>query len=273
MSFQPVLPLGGYAGWRFLSHTADRQRALVAEAPGTQRETAAFRARIAKVTSAEALVSDRALLKVALGAFGLEGDLNNKAFIQKVLESASGDRTALANRLADKRYLEFAQTFGFAEPGGPFNRTQAFAERLIARYETRQFEVAVGEQDETMRLALTAVRELDSLATGSGTNDSRWFSVMGNPPLRKVFETALGLPASFGALDIDHQLEVFREKTDRALGHGEVAQFADADKREDLVRLFLLRSEVRQSPVAASAITALTLLQAAPRIRPTGLFG
>ena len=273
MSFQPVLPLGGYAGWRFLARTADRQRALVAEAPGIQRETVAFRARIGQVKSAEALVADRALLKVALGAFGLEGDLNNRAFIRKVLESASGDRTALANRLADKRYLEFAQAFGFAEPGGPFNRTQAFAERLIARYETRRFEVAVGEQDEAMRLAITAERELGSLASGAGSDDSRWFLVMGNPPLRKVFETALGLPASFGRLDIDRQLEVFREKTERALGDGEIAQFAEAGKREDLIRLYLLRSEARQSPAAARASTALTLLQSAPRIGPPGVSG
>jgi hypothetical protein len=273
MSFQPVLPLGGYAGWRFLARTADRQRALVAEAPGTQRDTTAFRARIGQVTSAEALVADRALLKVALGAFGLESDLGNRAFIRKVLESASNDPKALANRLADKRYLEFAQTFGFAESGGPFNRTRAFAERLIARYETRQFEVAVGEQDEAMRLALTAERELESLASASRSKNALWFSVMGNPPLRKVFETALGLPESFGALDLDRQLEVFREKTDRALGAGEIAQFAAAGRREDLIRLYLLRSELRQSPVAARASTALTLLQAAPRIGSTGRFG
>jgi len=273
VSFRPVLPLGGYAGWRFLARTAERQRALVAEAPGIERETAAFRARIGQVTSAEALVADRQLLKVALGAFGLDADLNNRAFIRKVLESTSGDGRALASRLADKRYLEFAQAFGFAEPGGPFNRTSAFAERLIARYETRQFEVAVGEQDETMRLALSAERELESLASGSSSKNALWFSVMGNPPLRKVFETALGLPASFGALDLDRQLEVFREKTGRALGEGEIAQFAEAGKREDLVRLFLLRSELRQSPLASRASTALTLLQSAPRIGPSDRSG
>lgn len=266
MSFEPVLPLGGYAGWRFLTRTADRQRELVAGAPATQRDTAAFLARIGKVTSAEALVADRALLKVALGAFGLDADLGNKAFVRKVLESASADPKSLANRLADKRYLEFAQSFGFAEPGGPFNRTRAFAERLVGRYETRAFEVAVGKKDDNLRLALTAARELESLAASGGTANSRWFSVMGNAPLRQVFETALGLPASFGALDIDRQLEVLRDKTGRALGAGEIAQFAAPEAREDLVRLFLLRSEARQSPAASQASTALALLQSMPRI-------
>lgn len=271
MSFQPVLPMTGYAGWRFLSRTAERQQALVAEAPLTRRDTEAFRSRIASVTSAAALVNDRQLLKVALGAFGLDDDINNKAFLQKVLESGAGDRTALANKLADKRYLEFALAFGFAEAGGPFNQTSAFAERMIARYETRQFEIAIGDRDENLRLALTATRELEALATGSASDNARWFTVMGNPPLRQVFETALGLPSSFGKLDIDRQLETLRDKTERALGDGEIGQFADAARREDLVRLFLLRGQIAGNAAMTRGSTALTLLQAMPR--PASPFG
>lgn len=271
MTFQPVIPMSGYAGWRFLSRTADTQRALVAQAPATQRETAAFRERIGKTASADALVADRTLLRVALGAFGLEADLNNRAFIRKVLESPSSDPKALANRLADKRYLEFARAFGFAEPGGPFTRRPGFADRIVAAYETRQFEIAVGGRDEEMRLALVADRELAALSSRRGTPDALWFSVMGNPPLRQVFETALGLPAAFGALDIDRQLEVLRDKTERALGDGEIAQFADPGKREDLVRLFLVREESRSSAFAAPGAAALSLVRAIPR--PRGLIG
>ena len=255
MRFQPILPVSGYAGWRFLSRTAESQRDLVARTPDTRRDTA------------EALVADRALLRVALGAFGLEADIDNRAFIRKVLESPSADPKSLANRLADKRYLEFARAFGFAEPGGPFTRRAGFAAAVISAYQTRQFEIAVGERDESMRLALTAERELAALASRQATPDALWFSVMGNPPLRQVFETALGLPRAFGALDIDRQLAVFREKTDRALGDGEIAQFADRGRREDLIRLFLLRSEMRAAPFATSASGALGLVRSIPRTR------
>ena len=265
MSLEPALPLGGYAGWRFLQRTADSQRALVVAWPATQRETAAFRERIGKVTSAEALVADRALLKVALGAFGLEADLNNRAFLRQVLDSASSDDKALANRLADKRYLEFARAFGFAEPGGPFTRRAGFANNIVAAYETRSFEIAVGKKDENLRLAMTAVRELETLAARGGTDDARWFTVMGNPPLRQVFETALGLPTGFGALDIDRQLAIFRDKAERALGDGKIAQFADPAKREDLVRMFLLRSESQLAAATVRGSTALSLIQAIPR--------
>jgi hypothetical protein len=267
MSFQPVLPLTGYAGWRYLSRTAEAQRTAHAASPAQQRETDAFRARIGKIGSADALIGDRALLKVALGAFGLEADLGNKAFLKKVLESNPSEPKALANRLADKRYLEFARTFGFAEAGGPRIRQPGFADRIVAAYERRSFEIAVGEKSEAMRLSLSAERELADLSRRRGSADSLWFSVMGQPPLRKVFETALGLPASFGALDIDKQVEVFREKSERALGVGEIADFRDAGTRENLIRLYLLRSET-VSPAAASGNVALSLLAAIPRLGP-----
>lgn len=267
MSFQPVLPLGGYAGWRFLARTAERQKDLVADAPITRRETENFRDKISGVKTVDDLMGDRALLKVALGAFGLEADLPNKAFIRKILESPASDPKALANRLADKRYLEFSQTFGFSEPAGPFTGRSGFADKIVGTFETRAFEVAVGEQDESMRLALTADRELSDISSRRGTENSLWFNIMGNPPLRSIFETALGLPKSFGALDIDRQLSTFRDKAERAFGNGEISQFADPSKREELIRLFLVRSQVNQSQAASSGSVALTMLQSIPRAR------
>jgi hypothetical protein len=88
---------------------------------------------------------------------------------------------------------------------------------------------------------------------------------MGAPPLRKVFETALGLPASFGRLDIDRQREVFAERAERQLGSGRIADLADPDRREGLIRRFLMRAEasVALAPgMGSGAATALTLLQA-----------
>lgn len=266
MSVQPVVPLGGYAGWRFLARTADAQRELFAADPAIRRETAAFRTRIDKATSAEALVADRTLLKVALGAYGLDQDLGSRAFLRRVLESDGGDPASFANRLADGTYREFASAFGYGSRIGANVDRPGFGARVAAAYETRQFEIAVGKRDPDLRLALSADRELAELSERRGSADALWLTVMGRPPLRKVFETALGLPASFGALDLDRQMDVFREKTRRALGGSEVAQFADPGRREDLIRLFLLRSEASGAAARAPGSTALALLRSAPRV-------
>jgi len=79
---QPLIPLGGYAGWRFLSASLDTQLSRFAESPVAARDMDYFRQEIGKITSAEDLVSDFRLLRVALGAFGLQDDLPNRAFIR-----------------------------------------------------------------------------------------------------------------------------------------------------------------------------------------------
>jgi len=240
--------LGGYAGWRFLSQTLPAQMERFAANPVEAREIDHFRKTISSVTTAEALVSDYRLLRVALGAYGLQDDLPNRAFIRTILSEGTVAEGALANRLADKRYRSFSEAFGFGGPLPPRTGLPGFADRLLARFERQSFERAVGAQSETMRLALTAQRELPEIAGRGVTDTTAWLAVLGSPPLRKLFETAFGLPVSIGTLDLDRQVRAFRDAADRTLGQPEIAQFSDPNRVEDLIRAFTLRSEAAAGP-------------------------
>lgn len=262
MNFTPVIPLGGYAGWTFLTRTGDAQRQAFTASASVQRDEAYFRERIGNISTAEELVADRRLLAVALGAFGLEADIGNRYFIRKVLEDGTLDPKALANRLADKRYLEFSRAFGFGDFATPRSRLSDFADKILASYETRAFEVAVGEQNGDLRLAMTAQRELSALAARPIGDEVRWLTVMGSAPLRQVFQTALGLPSAFAGLDLDKQIGVLRDRTERVLGASEVSQFGDPRNIESLIRVFLLRSQSQaNAPLYSTGTTALTLLR------------
>jgi hypothetical protein len=81
VNFQPLVPISGYSGWRFLERTLDQQQAAFDESQPIKRVTDKFRDEIGKVLKAEDLINDRDLLSVALGAFGLEADIENKFFI------------------------------------------------------------------------------------------------------------------------------------------------------------------------------------------------
>ena len=261
MSYQPVVPMGGYAGWRFLERTMERQQDSFNKSPVMQRDLDYFAEKIGGVKTADQLVSDYRLLKVALGAFGLQDDIGNKFFIKKILSESTTDRDSLANKLADKTYLKMAKAFGFGDIGGPRTNLASLATEITDAYKTRSFEAAVGEQDDDMRLALNVTRELTDIAASDMSDDAKWFSVMGSEPLRAVFDTAFGLPDSFAALDLDRQLEVYRDKAKAIFGGGDVAQFADADMRETLVKSFLVRSEINAMGSGYSpAQTALILL-------------
>lgn len=264
MTFVPVIPAGGLLGLRFLDRTMERQRLAHDSQAVVRREEAYFRERIGRIRTAEALVSDRRLLSIALTAFGLEGDLENRFFIRRILEGGTLDPRSLANRLVDKRYLRFAKTFGFGD-GLPQTERPGFADRIIDAWKTRSFEAAVGKQDETMRLALFARRELADLASRPMSEDARWFSIMGNLPLRKVVETAFRLPAGFGALDIDRQLSELKARSRSVLGSESVSVLADRSKMELLLRRFLVAAEPTGMPAQSGPnAAALALLQAVP---------
>lgn len=262
MNFQPTLPLSGFAGWSVLKRTLPMQQAAFQATTVMKRDEAYFRENIGKIETAEQLVSDRRLLKVALGAFGLDNDINNKFFIRKILDDGTLKEGALANRLADKQYLKLSAAFGFGDFSVPRNKLSDFADKMLAQYRTRQFEVAVGQQNDDYRLALNAERELPALAQRAISDEAKWFTIMGNAPLRQVVQTALGLPGSFASLDLDKQLEVFKRRAQATFGSDSPSQFANPAAMDKLVKTFLLRSEITGGgPSSSPASLALQLLR------------
>ncbi len=259
MSYQPVVPISGYAGWVFLNRTLEVQQD--AHKQSLQSDTEYFSENIGNVRTADDLLEDRRLLTVALGAFGLEDDINNTFFIRKVLEEDTSDSESLANKLSDKTYLKFSEAFGFGEGIPPRTTLSGFSGEIVSAYEAYQFETDVGNQNEDYRLALYAERELPDIVSDDTSNDAKWFTIMGSPPLRTVFETALGLPDSFASLDIDVQLKTFKAKAEQKFGTSEVSDFLDSELQDELTSTFLLRSELENGAQSlTSANTALILL-------------
>lgn len=262
MSYQPVLPLSGYAGWAMLNRTKAVQTAAFNKSPDVVRDTDYFKANIGKVKTAEDLVKDRRLLRVALGAFGLDDDINNKAFIQKVLSDGTLTTTALANRLSDKKYLSMSQAFGFDLPT-PMTQISTFGDEIVAKYLNKQFEIAVGDQDQNLRLALNAQTEVAELATSTASDTTKWYRVMGSSALSAVFQKALNLPKSVASLDVDQQLTIYQDKAEEVFGDSGFAQFSDSAKTDLLVKKFLVRAQAEEMTTQiSSGSIALTLLQA-----------
>lgn len=261
MSFVPIVPLAGFAGWAFLDKTQVRQKAAYVAAPEMQRDIGYFKDHIGAVKTADELIADKRLLRVALTAYGLEGDVANPAFVRKILTDGTLKTTALANRLADKRYLEFSKAFGFGDFSTPNTQLSDFASKVTDLFVSRKFETAVGDQSSELRLALTSQRELPALAAKDVSDKTGWYTVLGSPQLKKLFQTAFGLPTAFGNLDIDKQVEVLKDRASRQLGSDAISSFTNPAQVGKLVRLYLLREQTSGSSVQSAAANALTLLQ------------
>lgn len=258
MTFAPVIPFSGLVGWEFLKRSEASQSATLSRQPAMIRDEAYFRDRIGRIETAEQLVSDRRLLRISLEAFGLQEDLNARAFIRKVLEDGTLKTGALANRLSDPRYKELSAAFGFGNFTIPSTRLSTFADGIMARWKEARFEAAVGTVSNDMRLALNARRELGELAAEGISDRAKWFRVLGNPPLWEVMRQALGLPRSLGSLDVDRQVSVLETRARSVFGSDRVSQFNDSARTEQAIRRFLA---VSSAQVMAEQSPALTLLQ------------
>ena len=265
MTFDPVLPLGGLPGWVLLNRTLERQTDLFNASPEIVRDTDYFEQNIGAVQTADDLVSDRRLLRVALGAFGLQEDIDSRAFIRKVLEEGTERDEAFANRLTDDRYKKLADAFGFADRTVPRTQDPGFGATITTQFRRQAFESAVGDQDEGLRLALNAQRGFDEIAADDASENTRWLRILGDPPLRRVFEVALGLPESFAQLDLDRQLSEIRSRADRQLDLASLSDLSDKTLQEAVVRRFLIRDQLSEITAQSSQAIALTLLQSAPR--------
>lgn len=259
MSFQPIIPISGPGGWAFLKRTEAAQSATFARQPAVQRDEAYFRERIGSVRTAEALVNDRRLLRITLEAFGLETDINARAFIRRVLEDGTLRPDALANRLTDKRYLELSSAFGFGDFSVPRTVLSDFPNELMTRWKQQRFETAVGGVDGNLRLAMNARRELAELAVGTESENTKWLRILGNAPLSTVMRSALNLPRSAAALDLDQQLAALRSRAATVFGTDTVSQFRDGELVERLIQRFLVTASLGEG--SATANSALTLLQ------------
>lgn len=262
MSFAPVIPFSGLQGWMYLEKTYDRQLEIYSQQAQLQRDVDYFKEKIGSISSAEELVSDRRLREVALGAFGLKEDMSNIYFVQRVLGDGTASDDALANKLADSRYRQFSAAFGLGPGDLPQTLNSTAMAEIAERYIMRSFEEDVGEQDDSMRTSLYARRELVELAETDTSEETKWYTVLGQPPLRALFETALGLPASFGQADLDRQMAVFRDRLLSMTGTSSVSQFTDMESMDRLITIYQARAQIdAYAPSFSSTATALTLLQ------------
>lgn len=260
MPIAPVLPSSGLTGWNFLNATLPAQEKVFNNSADISRDVDYFKENIGEVKTLDDLMGDRRLLKVALGAFGLGDEINKGAFVRKVLEEGTEDRSAFAVRLNNSDYLEMARSFDFSN--GDLSLSESDINAMVKGYQQETFEVSLGGVDNSMRLALNFKREMSELANAGLSEDGGWFRAMGSVPLRTVLESAFNMPSGFAQLDIDRQKELLSDKANSLFDGKTIDVFKDPEVIETTIRRYLLQEQVASGPSANTpGFAALTLLQ------------
>ncbi|MFN7180389.1 DUF1217 domain-containing protein [Hyphomonas sp.] len=257
--YQPVIPVSGIGGWRFLQSTYDRQLSSHSENPQVRADRNYLIGKLSEPITTEDFLNDKRLLRIAMTAFDLGGEEWKRGFISKALTEAADPASTWLARLNNSKYTEFAKTFASAT--GEIKLSEAKVQELAQAYNTAAFELSIGEIDESMRLALNFQAELPKLI-GTGSNETAMlYRILGDVPVRTVLETATGLPESMRKLPIEKQAEMLKAALQRTFGINKVSDLAAPDKIDKAIQRYHALESVKSANFGTSgAANALTLL-------------
>ena len=134
-------------------------------------------------------------------------------------------------------------------------------ERITARFAAESFELAVGQQDNAMRLSLNYQSEIPELVTDGSSDQTVLYRLLGSVPVRSVLESALGLPTEIQSLDLDRQAAILDEKLQSQFGISSVQELKDPEVMDRIVSRYMALDGLNRNAAATGpAATALVLL-------------
>lgn len=246
--------VSGFAGSSLMANEAlnrdiDRYKDLFRNQPEVKREIDYFRENIGKVESVDALVKDYRLLKTTLSAFGLEDQQFAKAMIKRVIEEGTNDKKDLANQFVDPRYKELAEAFNYPKNGLGMTQEPLWVSSIINKFVDNEFEKEVGAANENLRMAMYFERKAPKMTS--------WYQILGDKALYQVALKMAGLPKEAAQMDIDKQVELFKEKIP-------LKEFRDPEKLDKHINTFLVRADAEQN--AALSNPTVQLMQGAAQM-------
>lgn len=272
MPIAPSLIGGSLPGWAFLQSTQESQQATFESSSDIQRNVDGMREKLSEPFSLDDLMGDRQLLRPVLQSFGLESEIDKGAFVRRIISDGPDDTNGFARRLNNTDFIELARVFE-ADSDGLIRLTSSKVDELVQNYQDEAFQVAVGEQEPDLRLALNFEQDIGALASDSASDRSFWFKVISSAPLMEVFSSAFILPDGFSNLDVDKQADYLQKRAKQRLGDDPRVALATDDGIQSTIRDFILQRQMENGPDALTpGASALTLLSGNSGLGSAGIF-
>ena len=205
--------------------TRAKSVAAVALQPQVKRDVAAFRAVAASAPDLKTLLANPAARRVLLTSNGLGSQVDNKVLAQQALMSDVTKPGSLVNRLTDRRWAAMAQTFDFANKGLDVLRNPAVLDRLADGYAEVVWRKSLDEATPGLSKAI------DFRERAAGIKSVT--QVLGDPVLRDVVTTALGIPAQIAFQPVDTQERAISARLN-------VSRFQDPKFVDQFTRRYLI---------------------------------
>ncbi|MEL7546570.1 MAG: DUF1217 domain-containing protein [Pseudomonadota bacterium] len=259
MTFQPIVPVSGYGGWKFLQSTYSTQLETFADAPQIQRDREYVLEKLSQPMEVETFLDDRRLMRITMTAYDLVGEEWKRGFVDKVLDEVGDPESTFLARLNNPAYTAFAE--GLKPVNGKINLSADALADIADQFETVAFRTAVGDVDDNMRLSLNYQSKIVDLVGVDQSDEAILFRLLGSLPVRAVLETSLNLPAEFSQLDLDKQAEILQDGLQSKFGITDLSDLTSLEAIDDVLKRFHAINSIQQGPSLSSpGASALAIL-------------
>lgn len=251
--------MSGIGGWKFLQATYDRQLQSFSNSVQTRNDRNYMIEKFSQPLAVEDFLKDPRLMRVTMAAFDLAGEEWKKGFVDKVLKEVSDPESTFLPRLNNSKYTAFAKAL--APENGQITISQDDLAVIAVRFETNSFEQAVGNVDDTMRLALNFQTEVGTLVGEGSSDEAIAYRIMGDVPVFTLMKTALNLPSDTSKLPVERQAELIQNGLKKALSISKLSDMSSPELVDKLIVRFHAMSSINEmASGSSSASIALTLL-------------
>ena len=217
---------------------------LTAAQPDVQHAITAFTQAVTSAKSVTQLLANPAVMNVLLTANGMQDQIGYTALATQALTSNLSDTNSLANQLTDTRWKTLAQTYNFATDGLKAIQNPSAIASIAQAYATATWETSQDSITPGLSNALAFKAQAASMTSVD--------QILGNPTMRTVVTTALGIPEQIAFQTLNAQETSITTRLD-------IRQFQDPHFVEAFAERYLIANSGSASATSAPDLTTLAV--------------
>lgn len=220
--------------------------AATAKEPQVQRAIQAFTTAVQNAKTPQQLLANPQALNVLLTANGLGDQVSYTALATKTLLSNANDANSLVNQLSDTRWKSVVQTYDFANKGLSVIQNPQVTDTITNAYAQVSWYQSLDATTPGLSDALTFRGEASTITSVD--------QILGDPVMRTVVTTALGIPEQIAFQPLEAQEKAISSRLD-------ISQFKNPHFVESFTQRYLLaaQQQAAQSSSSSSTLEALAV--------------
>ncbi len=228
--------------------TAERNQtqdvAITAAQPAVARDIAAFQKAVTSATSPAQLLANPTVQKVLLTASGMSDQIGFSALIKQALLSDPGNQSSLINQLTDTRWKTVNQTYNFATQGLSVIQTPSVLAKISNDYAQQLWMQSLDATTPGLSNAISFL--------GTASSIKSVYQILGDPIMRSVVTTTLGIPQQIAFQDLNAQQLAISSQLD-------ITRFQDPSFVASFTDQYLLTMQQTATPTTAPNMDALAI--------------